>query len=103
PPKPPPPPEPDDDGEFPIVPRAAIIPPRFGTAELENSPPPPPPEPANPSPEPGAPPRYQIGIQLDPGATRPSRSSSRLRPSTVAQTTAWSGVSSHGRPASATT
>ena len=45
PPEPPPPklataaPEPDDEGEFPIVPSAAIMPPKFGNgAELEKSP-----------------------------------------------------------------
>ncbi len=84
----------------------------FGTAEPENSPPPPAPPPANALPEPPPPP-YQTGIHVEPDATRPSRSSSRLRwrtlsisafkPSAVPQTTAWSGVSSQESPASLTT
>src|SRR6478752_2835616 len=112
--KPPPPPlpPPDEAGEFPIVPRADIIPPRSGTADPEKMLPPEPDAAASAN----VPPDdvwYHIGKYTDDAFVGDSRTSSRLRcrtlsisdwrPSAVPHTTAWSGVSSQVSPAPSTT
>src|SRR5207253_10435762 len=69
---PPPNPPPDEEGELPIVPSAANMPPKFGTAESAINPPPPDPPPP-PPPEP-APDAYHAGYQAF--VATPFRSSS---------------------------
>ena len=101
---PPPPPEPDDAGEFPMVPSAAIMPPKLGIGEElirpGAQPPGPPPDAASRS----------CRCRTRPGSSRTARrpdltssavrsrtcSTSDWRPSATPQTTASSGVSISG-------
>ena len=100
-------PDPDEAGEFPMVPSAAIIPPKFGIGELLMSPgakPPPPPEVAAPTIAARPVPRWARSRGRVPcsesSAVRSSTcSTSPWSPSATPHTTASSGVSMSGMAA----